>query len=65
MRFVRRLRVKNGELKNWWIGLGPVEKRKEEEPFRANRLPRAPLILVKDKKDAAGFDWDDPKDDGK
>jgi hypothetical protein len=63
--FKGRFRVKNGEMKGWWIGLGPVEKGEEEARLPRERLPRAPLVLVKDKKDAAGFDWEDPKDDGR
>lgn|SRR5262249_16340276 len=57
-------RVKNGELKGWWIGLGPLEEVKGDHPQR-DRRPRARLILVKDKKDAAEFDWEDPKDEGR
>ena len=57
-------RVKNGELKGWWIGLGPLEEVKGDHPQRERR-PRARLILVKDKKDAAEFDWEDPKDEGR
>jgi hypothetical protein len=57
-------RVKNGELKDWWIGLGPVEPAKEGEQLPRNRQgPRAPLVLVKDKKDAAGFRWTTSKDE--
>ena len=48
--------MKNGELKGWWIGLGPLEEVKG---------PHERLILVKDKKDAAEFDWEDPKDEGR
>lgn len=63
---VKRLRVKNGELKGWWIGLGPVEPAKKEEKTPRDKYPRAPLILVKDKKDAAGFRWPhNPPDDGR
>ena len=58
-------RVKNGKLKGWWIGLGPVEPAKEGARVPLDRLPRAPLILVKDKKDAAGFNWEDPYDEGR
>lgn len=59
-------RVKNGDLKGWWIGLGPIEQQKKGEGPAFDRLPRAPLILVKDKKDAAGFRWTQPeKDDGR
>jgi hypothetical protein len=63
--FKGRFRVKNSELKGWWIGLGPVEPAKEGARLPLDRLPRAPLILVKDKKDAAGFDWEDPYDEGR
>jgi hypothetical protein len=63
--FKGRFRVKHGELKGWWIGLGPVEPAKERARLPLDRLPRAPLILVKDKKDAAGFDWEDPYDEGR
>ena len=58
------LRVKNGDLKGWWIGLGPVEPAKKGEELPRNRRgPRAPLILVKDKKDAAGEDSYTPEKD--
>jgi hypothetical protein len=63
--FKGRFRVKHGALKGWWIGLGPVEPAKEGARLPLDRLPRAPLILVKDKKDAAGFDWEDPFDEGR
>ncbi len=64
--FLGYFRVKNGELKGWWIGLGPVERAKKEERPPFDRRPRAPLILVKDKEDAAGFRWSRPeKDDGR
>jgi hypothetical protein len=63
--FKGRFRVKNGELKGWWVGLGPVEPAKGGARLPLDRLPRAPLILVKDKKDAAGFDWEDPYDEGR
>jgi hypothetical protein len=57
-------RVKYGELKGWWIGLGAVEPEKKGEPLPRNRQGlRAPLVLVKDKKDAAGFRWTNPKDE--
>jgi hypothetical protein len=49
------LRVKNGELKGWWIGLGPLEPAKKESDFLWEQYPHAPLVLVKDKKDAAGI----------
>jgi len=48
-------RVKNGELKGWWIGLGPLEPAKKESDFLWEQYPHAPLVLVKDKKDAAGM----------
>ena len=57
--------MKNGELKGWWIGLGPVEPANEEARVPLDRLPRAPLILVEDKNDAAGFDWEDPYEEGR
>jgi hypothetical protein len=54
---VKRFQVVNGALKGWWIGLGPLE------PAKGDRRPRACLILVKDKKDAAGFRWTNPEDE--
>jgi hypothetical protein len=38
-------------------------KKKEEQLPRNRRGPRAILVLVKDKKDAAGFRWTNPKDE--
>jgi hypothetical protein len=54
---VRRFRVANGALKGWWVGLGATE------PAKGDGRPRARLVLVKDKKDAAGFNWPSPHDD--
>jgi hypothetical protein len=56
-RFGMRLRVPKGPLKGWWVGLGPLE------PAREGQLPRARLMLVEDRKDAAVFTWPDPVDD--
>ncbi len=62
--FFAYFRVKNGEMKGWWIGLGSVEQEKKGERLPRNRQgERAPLILVKDKKDAAGFRWTRPEDE--
>jgi hypothetical protein len=61
---MKRFRVVNGELKGWWIGLGPLEKAKGDR-LPHDRRQRAPLILVKDKEDAAGFLWEDPHDEGR
>jgi hypothetical protein len=59
-------RAKNGELKGWWIGLGPIEPAKKGSKLPRDQYPRAPLILVKDKKEAAGFSYSlDPPDDGR
>jgi hypothetical protein len=54
---VRRFRVAHGALKGWWVGLGPAE------PPQGDRRPRARLVLVKDKKDAAGFRWTTAEDE--
>jgi hypothetical protein len=63
--FRGRFRAKNGELKGWWIGLG-VEPGKKGSELPRDQYPRARLILVKDKKDAAGFSWSlGPPDDGR
>ena len=48
--------MKNGELKGWWIGLGPMELAERDQLPRGRRQC-APLVLVKDQKDAAGFHW--------
>jgi hypothetical protein len=61
--FKGRFRVKNGALKGWWIGLGRLEPAKKGSELPRDQYPRAPLILVKDEKDAAGFIWSDDRDD--
>ncbi len=61
--FLGYFRVKNGDLKGWWIGLGALEPANKEGQSPWDRQPRAPLILVKDKKNAAGFDWTHPEDE--
>ena len=61
-----RIRAKNGKLKGWWIGLGELEPAKKGSKLPRDQFPRKPLVLVKDKKDAAGFLWPlDPPDDGR
>ena len=52
--FGRQYRVENGELKGWWIGLGPLEP---AEGANCWAKGSAPLGLVKEQKDAAGFHW--------
>jgi hypothetical protein len=58
------LRVPQGPLKGWWVGLGPAKPAKADPPSRPARA-RAPLVLVPDRKDAAVFRWADPYDEGK
>lgn len=53
-RFGTGLRVPDGPLKGWWVGLGPAG-----EP-KAGKRVTAPLVLVKDRKQAAVFYWADP-----
>jgi hypothetical protein len=53
-----RLQVRNGALKDWWVGLGPIQEAKP------GKRPSARLVLVEDKKDAAEFYWADPRDEG-
>jgi hypothetical protein len=53
----KHLRVANGALKGWWIGLAPAE------PAKGGGRPQARLVLVKDQKDAATFDWTRPEDE--
>jgi len=55
LRLARNFRVANGARKGWWVGLGPTEE--------GGGRPRARLILVKDRKDAAAFRWTRPEDE--
>jgi hypothetical protein len=54
-----RLQVKKGSLKDWWVGMQPTTTDGKPTTDLAN------LMLVKDKKDAAQFRWEDPNDDGR
>ena len=58
-RFGMRLRMRNGELKGWWVGLKVVKEKAER-----GKPALAHLVLVKHTKDAAVFRWGDPYDEG-
>jgi hypothetical protein len=59
-RFSMTLEVRNGTLKGWWVGLKVIKEKPEP-----GKPALARLVLVKDKKDAAVFDWEDPYDEGR
>ncbi|MGH7174456.1 MAG: hypothetical protein ACRELF_00925 [Gemmataceae bacterium] len=56
-RFSMRMRVRNGSLKGWWVGLKLIKEKPEP-----GKPAQARLVLVEDKKDAAVFTWEDPTD---
>jgi hypothetical protein len=57
-RFGLRLQALKGPYRWWWVGLRPImEDGKPSEK-------QAVLVLVKDKKDAIQFRWEDPNDKG-